>query len=432
MSALSGTGGDTILVKLDIEPDRNRFDVGARINAVAGGALLKLTGVKLPFSVQLVGDGGWRNWRGALQAETRADQLPTPLAALKLQGNDGRFKAAGQVTPAALLDGVAARLLTPAIDIVADIAFVGQRGDIQAQLTSPALEVTAAGQIDFSTETFKGFTVDARLLRPQAVDPRLGGTNIRLQSRFAGNMSAPLVDYLLAGAQVRFEALAIEALRVSGVVQLGKPTLVVPVTASARRIVGAGATLDPLLANLRADTLVTLTGARIEARALTLRTDRLTAKGSVTVVPTAGSFNALLTAELPRYAVPNLGTANIATTVTIAGTRAGIRATGTARAVMASIANDGLLRMTGGLPAFAAQFERAPDGTLAVRDARLTAPGLNLMGAGGLTPAGVMGFAASGQSREFGPVTINAAGPIDRLKIDLRLARPGLGMDITD
>ncbi|HPU14952.1 MAG TPA: hypothetical protein PK808_02625, partial [Polymorphobacter sp.] len=131
LTALSEAGargsGDRILLKLDIEPDRDRFDVEATVNAVAGGALLALADFKHPTDLQLTGDGSWRNWSGSLQAKALIANRPTPLADVKLQARSGNFTVTGNVMPSALLDGAAARLLAPAVAVNGELTVADKR-----------------------------------------------------------------------------------------------------------------------------------------------------------------------------------------------------------------------------------------------------------------------------------------------------------------
>lgn len=434
LSALSEGGGkgsgDKILLKLDIEPDRDRFDVEATVNAVAGGALLALADFKHPTDLQLTGDGSWRSWSGSLQASSLITSKRTPLADVKLQARNGNFTINGNVMPAALVGGAAARLLAPAVAVTGELTMADKRGDTQLRLTSRALDVVAAGELDFTNELFKGFTADARLLRPQDVDPKLAGQDIRLRGRLAGKFAAPLVDYLVTATSLRFDKTVITTPRISGVVQTGRTPLVVPVTASARSISGAGAATDALLGNLRLDTQVALLPDRIEARALNLRTDRLTARGSAALNRSTNAYTATIAAELPRYALQGIGIADVAANVTVAGNSAGLRVGGNARATMTRLESAATRDFFGGLPVVVAKFDLAPDGALALHDVRFTAPALTLNGSGAVAANGAVRLTGGGNLRDYGPVTFAVNGPADRLVFDLKLPRPGLAGDI--
>ena len=65
LKTLLNNGGDQITLHLDAEPDRNRFDVGARVIAPDNGLVPAIFGTKRAINLQLGGKGSWTHWRGA-------------------------------------------------------------------------------------------------------------------------------------------------------------------------------------------------------------------------------------------------------------------------------------------------------------------------------------------------------------------------------
>ncbi len=61
-------GGDRLALKLDAVPERNRFDVEARLQAPAGGFVARLAGLDQPVAATVTGNGSWQNWQGRAQA----------------------------------------------------------------------------------------------------------------------------------------------------------------------------------------------------------------------------------------------------------------------------------------------------------------------------------------------------------------------------
>src|SRR5438552_154759 len=64
LAAIISNGGDRIAFHLDAEPDRNKFDVGARVIAPADGLVPALIGPKRSLSLAIDGEGSWTRWRG--------------------------------------------------------------------------------------------------------------------------------------------------------------------------------------------------------------------------------------------------------------------------------------------------------------------------------------------------------------------------------
>src|SRR6476469_10093696 len=64
LQALVNDGGDRIAFHLDAEPDRDKFDVGARITAPADGLVPAMIGTKRSINLTIGGKGSWTRWRG--------------------------------------------------------------------------------------------------------------------------------------------------------------------------------------------------------------------------------------------------------------------------------------------------------------------------------------------------------------------------------
>ena len=252
-------GGDTIRLKLDAEPDNDKFDMDAEIAAPAGGAIAGLLGLSQPLDVTLRGDGSWRNWQGKLDARLAG----TPIAALAISGKSGLFTANGTAMPARLLSGAPAQLLGPVLAIHATARVAASKALVSAQLSSRALVVDAHGGLDFSDESIDDAVINARLLDPAALAPAVRGRDIRLTAKIAGSFGDPLVDYRLTAAQAGWGDILATDLRAAGIIRAGTRPLVVPISVSAVRITGVGSAAEPLLTNVRIDGPLVLGGGRL-------------------------------------------------------------------------------------------------------------------------------------------------------------------------
>ena len=87
-------GGDRLRLRLDAEPDRDRFDMDARIRAPANSVVGAMLGTRRPVALDLDGEGGWSRWRGAARldvsgrrtADLQAGHGVGPVRAARLGG----------------------------------------------------------------------------------------------------------------------------------------------------------------------------------------------------------------------------------------------------------------------------------------------------------------------------------------------------------
>ncbi len=426
-SGFAGSG-DTVRLMIDAEPDADRFDLDGLISGPQGGAIAGILGLKAPLEVTLKGDGAWQAWAGRLDARLGG----TPLADLAVTAKAGAFTVTGVAMPARLLTGSAARMLAPVLTINAS-AVAGDTGTrITANLASKAIVLTASGRIHIASETIDAMDMTARLLDPSALHPRIRGRDVTATATAGGSFADPLVNYVLTATSAAWGDTIADTLRATGSVRGGSRPLVIPVSATARRITGVGDTAAPLLTNVRADAPLAWANGRLTSNAITFRSDRLNGTATLIAVPATADFLVTAKANLPRYAIPALGLADITADLRVTPDPAGARVTGQARVNVTRLDNGFFAAMTDGLPAITADIDVAGDLSLVFRNARLTAPGLALVASGGRSAGGIVKLTGTGTSRAYGPVKLELAGPINAPVVDVVLAQPGLGIGLAN
>ncbi len=426
---------DTVRLTIDSEPDRDRFDIDATISGPKDGAIAALLGINKAVDLRLAGDGSWTVWRGRLLARLDAAAF-TDLA---VTAREGQFAVRGDIRPAPLLSGAAARLLGPTLRIDGSARIADRHAAVMLAATSSALAATMRGNVDFGSETFNGLAVTARLLRPQALYPKFSASDARLTASIGGRFARPLVDWRFGAASLGWGASRATSIAAAGILSPGSvaPT---PVSLRAARITGLGSDVDPLLTGVRIDGGVRIVGGILNGDAMRFRTDRLSGTANARIAGN-GDVSVGVAATLPGYAVPGVGVGDIGARLVVASTRAGVSARGPVRITLSRIDNGSVARLMAGGPADADAGARpvitgelvvTPDFSITVSNGRLASPGLDFAASGRRAADGRLAVQGSGVSREFGPVELSVAGPPGALAIDVALASPGLSLGLAD
>ncbi len=427
---LPGTQGaeaiDVLHLKLDAEPDRDKFDLDAMLSGPADGVVAGVLGLKAPLDARLVGDGSWKRWKGQLQAKLGG----APLANVALTGTDGLFEIAGDAQPALLLKGVAAQVLGPRLAITASARLAKRHADVTLRAASAALVVSARGGLDFADEAIEALTVSAELRDPSKLNARLAGRDVRLNAKLAGSFVDPLIDYKLTAASLTWGPAIFSDLRAAGIVRGGERPLVVPVRATASRITGVGDVAEPLLTNVQIDGPLTFAAGQLKSSALALRTDRLTGKAMLAIPFNGTPWRIDVIGALPRYAIDGLGLVDVNADLVVRPAGRGAQVTGSTRIDVTRLDNGFFTALTRGLPRITADIVVAPDLSLAFTNARLASPGLALAASGSRSPQGLVQLTGSGSSSDYGPLTLRLAGPITAPVVDAVLLRPGFGIGL--
>lgn len=428
--------GDRLLLLLDAEPDRDRFDLEADLQAPAGGLVTGLAQVKQPIALKASGAGSWSRWRGRLDG----DLGPTRVAALAIAADEGRFRFTGALDASPFVAGQVAALLKPAIAIDMTASRADEVFDLRFVASTDALAVSGGGKIDNEARTFEDFRAEARLLQPGQVNKALSGTGMRATVAVQGTVDAPTIAWTASADTLRFATdsgpVGADGLAARGRVQLATGTrpLTVPFEASMRQAVGLPPEMQALAGapNLRG-TLSFANGAT-RATGLTLTTSQLRASGDVTLTA-AGRASGSFDANLARVVVPQLGPVTVRAVGRFDRLAGGSpMVDGRFEGRTLGLANQAALQFLGGQPALVGNFTLAKDGSILVQQARFSSPNLNFADArASYDPvSGKFTLTAAGASKEFGPVSIFASGTSAAPSATIKLASPGFGFGIKD
>jgi translocation and assembly module TamB len=437
----SAAAGDRLLLLLDAEPDRDRFDLEARLTAPAGGMVATAAGLDLPLRVTATGAGSWSRWRGAVVALGGAGPDAVTLAELAVTADDGRFRLLGEVNAGPLLaPGLVADLLAPELALDATAGRDGDWLDVRLTASSAAIALVGGGRIDTQDNVLERVALEAVLQAPAVVNPALSGTGLRATLAAEGPVRDPAIRWSAAATSIRFAGengpVGADGLQASGTVRLageGRP-LRVPVEARADRLVGLPPELAALMQAPRLSATVTLADGRLAADGLRLQTSEMAVTGAA-ARGADGRVTAQLDADVARVTVPGAGPVSLRATASIVqapGARPQVAGQFDARSL--GLANAGARDFLGGDPRAAGQFTLAADGSIAVTGASLTAPKLSVAGAQGrYDPAsGRFVLKAAGRSAAYGPFEISAEGTSTAPRGTIRLAAPGFGLGVTD
>jgi translocation and assembly module TamB len=440
--------GDRLLLLLDAEPDRDRFDLEADLRAPAGGAISAFTGIDQPLTVLASGNGTWSRWRGQLNADMGTESAVQRLVALSIQADDGLFRVRGALNPSPLMSGALAAFVEPDIDIdltarrAPPSGLLGgdSRFELRFVASSQALALSGGGIIDTQANLLDGVRVEAVLKAPQLVNPGLSGRGMRATITADGDLVDPSIQWTVRADSVRFAGesgpIGADAVVADGRVQLANDTrpLTVSFTATSGPTTGLPPEVAALLQQPRLSGTLTLDDGTLNGRNLQLTTSQMTARGSAALRPD-GRATANLDAQLARFEVPNVGPVSLRAVASISRAPGGRPAVdGRFEARSLGLANTGASDFLGGPPSASGNFALGPDGRIAISAASFTSPNLQFAGArGSYDPAsGRFTLDAAGRSRVYGPVSIVASGTSTAPTATIKLASPGFGFGVTD
>ena len=423
-------GGDRLALLLDVEPDRNRFDVDVRLQSPEGGVAGAIFGTRRPISLQVEGDGSWTAWAG----NARLDLSGRRTAELSLSAREGDYNVTGALAPAQFWTGKKARLTAPRVLLNARATFRDRRLDGALSLRSSALKVETKGAIDLAASRFDDVRIGVDLLRPQALFPNMSGRSVRLTALLDGAFRGFAFAYRLTSPRVAFDNTGFEDVKAEGRGRWSKAPVSVPILLTARRVAGVGDVAGGILANLRVTGVLKVTDKRLTGDDLVITSDKLKGRGSLFVDLVTGRYDVVLSGGLTRYLIPGLGIVDVLTELKVVpnpGAR-GTLVTGKGRAWVRRFDNRFLLGLAGGLPQLETDLVRTNDGIIRFSNLRIVAPAMRIQGAGLRRRDGTFQFEGSGRQATYGPFAMTLDGRIERPKLAIRLQSPNATMGLAN
>ena len=423
-------GGDRMTLKLSAVPEKNILNLSSQVQAPADGLLAGLAGWRVPFDMAISGQGDWREWRGTLNA--KADRAP--LATLGLTARSGLFALTGTATPAAIVPASYRDLLSPPLTIAATAKLDQRRADIVANLKSAVLLVAAKGLVDLGTNRFDGVKADAVLLRQTAIASNMAATGLRASIALDGPMATPLIGYDVTAQSLGVNGIGIDGFHATGKAQIDSDHMLIPVNATARRISGLNATAGALLTNVRVAGDLAVQGPRILSDNLKIRSDRLDATALVVADMSRGFYTGAINGRLNDYRIESVGVFNLVSDVKLVQKAdSGFLLRGKVSTRSTKLFSDGVRGFLGGNLLASSQLAYGSDGVVRFSNLRLTSPQLRVdNGAGRYTPNGGIDLAASGYSRQYGPLALKLGGTVSAPVAFVKAARPGAGIELVN
>jgi len=428
LQTLINNGGDRMAFRLDAEPDRNRFDVAARVLSPADGLVPAMIGTKRAINLTVGGKGTWARWRGT----ALLDLSGRPTARLALGVDNGLYRLQGQWAPAQFLTGKLHRLTVPLVTIRGEGTLKNRLLDGQLTAASPELRAIAKGTLDLARNRYVGMRLGIDLLKPPALFPNMTGKAVRMVWTLDGPFATADYSYRLTSNYVQFDNNGFLGLHAEGRGRLSPWPMRVPLRLSARAITGLGDVAGAMLANPSIEGWLIVTPKLVRGQDLRLRSAKWNGKMSVLIDLVTGRFEVLLSGAMQRYLIPGLGIVDVMTDLRVepGPNGKGSHVVGTAKAWVRRLDNSFFRELTGGLPSLTTNLERGNDGIVHFTNLQIYSPKLRLSGAGERFRDGTFHIVASGRQAKYGPVRLTLDGHIERPRLDLFLASPNEALGI--
>ena len=422
-------GGDTASVRLDAVPSADRLLIAATVAAPAGGLVDSYAGLGKPLAFKLDGRGDWRAWAGRATGSVGG----TPIADLGVTARNGTFTLAGHAMPGVILTGPAARLVEPRIAIDAAATLDRRRAQTRFAASSSAFAVQGEGLIDLGQSRFGNFRVAGQLLRPGAIAANASGRDVRFTAALDGPFATPAIAYRLHAAALGFNTLGIEGLEAAGRATIDASHILVPVAATARQVTGLNPALGGLLTSLAINGDLAYSNGRLLTDNLHLAGPQIDATAIAVADFGKGRYTGALKGRVNDYQVNGLGRVSLQTDANLVpGPNGGFGIRGWVRANTRRLDNASVRDFLGGNADVYADVEYTADGVALLRNLRVTAPGFHMAGgAGSYRADGRIAFAATGNSRVYGPLAVTATGTLGRPVVTLRAAHPFVGVQLS-
>ncbi len=429
LQSAAGGGGDVLALVLDAVPEANRLDIDLDLNAPGDGLLAALAGFDEPLHATLKGKGDYAKWDGKFNATYAAK----PMAVLDVKARENTVAVNGPLTLENYLPPSTAALFTPSADLKLSAVLKERRADVAGTLNSEAMQLNANGGVDLSDNTFDGLKMAFVLLRPSALAPNLSGSGLRAMLTLDGAFTTPKVAYAINANRLAMNDMGLEQFAAKGNARVDTDRIIIPVSATARRITGLDTVAGGTLANVRLDGDLAIDGPRVLSDNMRIRSDRIDAKAILVANMKTGLYTGALNGNIDNYRLESVGIFNIETDLDLETDSRGFALAGKVRARSTRLLNDSLQSYLGGNFSASSDVRYGSDGTVRFANLRLTAPDLRIVsGSGSYSESGQINLVAAGVSDRYGKLGARVTGTLTNPDARITAERPGLGIGLAD
>jgi translocation and assembly module TamB len=425
--------GDRLEARMIAQPDTDRLDLAASLEAPDGGVTDRLLHIKGALRFRLDGAGGWRVWNGQAEASLAGQAL---LAA-RLSARSGAFHLIGQAAPALVMGAdPMAPLVRSGVDFDLAARLQAKRLAVDAKLRSSALQAAAEGGLDLDHGRYLGLKIQARLVGPGVLPAGWSARDVAGAVVLQGPWAGPDATFDLTAGEIGEGDIRLEALRADGAVKaVGRGAISVSLRAMAGAIDGLPEYAKSLASHPSLDATLDWRGGHLAGGQATFKSGQ--ASAVLTLDPKARSPAGTLKAQVAGYALAGVGTADIGLDARLTSDAAGhLAMDGLAHVQTLRLDSPDLRAILGGDARLNGRLALSADRTLRLSSLNLAAPRLRITeGQGALGPDGRVALDLRGASQDHGPLALQVSGNLSAPHIRLAAANPGLlslhGLDIT-
>ncbi|WP_084355853.1 translocation/assembly module TamB domain-containing protein [Novosphingobium lentum] len=414
-------GGDKLVLHLDSEPDRDKFDLALDYAAPRGGLLASLAGAQSSVRMIAAGKGGWHNWQGWAWVSQDAK----PLAAFLLGNRAGRYNAMGQAYPDGLLSGTAAKLIGPKLSLAFDGTMVNSVVEGKLDAVGAGFRANSGGALDLGNNAARGLVIKALVTRGDLLmaSPRIDG--LQIAATLDGPFRNLSIDHQIAARQLTVGTTIAQGLRTAGVAHWDGARLAFPLALTAQSVHTGNAQFDPRFAGARVTGNLLLAGNDLSSDNLAMDLKGLAARLALRGNLARGGYALAGPVAARGFALTNLGAVDADARILFrigAGVPWTLQADASGR--MVRVDNATLQSLTGGNIRFTGAVSLGETAPLLFRNTRLSSQKLALAIDGQRTADGRTTLHGNGRSLDYGPFTIQAAVGSNGPTADLVFASP--------
>jgi translocation and assembly module TamB len=420
-------GGDRLVMRIDSVPEQNRLDLAMLARGPADGFLAGVTGLNKAIVAHLEGRGSWSDWNGRFRAALGGQSF----ANISVQAREGTYTIAGPMRLDLVLAGQAQRLVAPLTMVNLVTTWENRRADLRFRANSRAAAISAQGVLDLGRNRFEALEIAARISEPGAIAPNLRGRDVRLALLLDGEMRRPTVGYELRAASLGFGTTTVQGLRARGRAQVRDDRILVPMVATAERILGLDPALGGLLTNVQLSGDLAVNGTQIVSDNIRIRSDRLAGTAVIAFDLARGIYRMGLQGRVNGYRIEGVGLVDVTTDLDVVTNARGFGIHGRFVARTRQLDNAAVRDFLGGVATISANLALDPSGVIRLDGIRLTAPLLRITGGEGTySPNGRLDFRLRGNSSAYGPLSVRITGTQAAPQVQLQAANPGLGFGL--
>ncbi|AEI37032.1 MAG: translocation/assembly module TamB domain-containing protein [Zymomonas mobilis subsp. pomaceae] len=404
------SGGDKLSLQLDAKPAANLLRLDAHLQAPVGGLVESVMHLGKAIRLDAGGKGDWQDWQGYVDAQSGDKKL----LQWNIHNKKGAFHLYGLAYPGEILPPESS--LQPLLKEGLKLNFTTHSNkniiDINGNILAKTFRLTVLGGIDWDASRFNNMAINLDVPDSHKIIADSESKGLSLSSVLSGPLKSPIADWRLKADRLGWQGKNAETVTASGTMLIDRTNLSMPLGFSVKKVTGIDSRIANLLDNLKVNGAISYGNQILHVDHATIKSRYIHANTTLVADFFHKTWRAAIKGGIDSYLMEGIGRLSLAIDSHVQPEKGGFGMAGQLTLTGRNWEKPAVNNFFGGEAVLRTDMTANASGFLHMPRFSLASPAFHLDGNGHYQPNGIIGLFVRGNSKAYGPVSLDVGGSL--------------------